>query len=75
MVVVRDRGPGIAREDQERIFLPFERAVSYLRASGFGLGLFIVRQIVDAHGGNLRIEGREGGGTAVIIWLPRLAAP
>jgi len=70
-LVVRDRGPGIARQDQERIFLPFERAVSYLRASGFGLGLFIVRQIVDAHGGTVRLESAPGQGSTFTVELPR----
>lgn len=70
-LVVRDRGPGIAREDQERIFLPFERAVSYLRASGFGLGLFIVRQIVDAHGGTVRLASAPGEGSTFTVELPR----
>jgi signal transduction histidine kinase len=70
-LVVRDRGPGIAREDQERIFLPFERAVSYLRASGFGLGLFIVRQIVDAHGGTVHLESAPGQGSTFTVELPR----
>lgn len=70
-LVVRDRGPGIAREDQERIFLPFERAVSYLRASGFGLGLFIVRQIVDAHGGTVHLDSAPGRGSTFTVELPR----
>jgi signal transduction histidine kinase/Na+/proline symporter len=69
---VRDRGPGIPAPDQDRIFLPFERAVTYLRVSGFGLGLYIVRQIVEAHGGVVRLESVPGQGSAFIVELPRL---
>jgi signal transduction histidine kinase len=71
-LTVRDHGPGIAAEDQQRIFLPFERAVSYLNVSGFGLGLYIVRQIVQAHGGSVRLESGPGGsGTTFTVELPR----
>jgi signal transduction histidine kinase len=69
-LVVRDHGPGIAEQDQERIFLPFERAVSYLHASGFGLGLYIVRQIVHAHGGVVRLDSAPGRGTTFAVELP-----
>ncbi|BDG02658.1 ATP-binding protein [Anaeromyxobacter oryzae] len=70
-VVVRDDGPGIAPSDQERIFRPFERAARYLEVSGFGLGLFIVRQIVEAHGGEVRLESAPGRGTSFEVELPR----
>jgi signal transduction histidine kinase len=71
VLVVRDLGPGIALADQERIFRPFERAVGYAEVSGFGLGLFIVRQIVEAHGGTVRIESAPGRGTVFRVELPR----
>ncbi len=69
-VVVRDHGPGIAPGDRERIFMPFERAVSYRRASGFGLGLYVVRRIVEAHGGAVRVESAPGEGSAFVVDLP-----
>jgi signal transduction histidine kinase len=47
------------------VFLP---AFLYLEAGGLGLPL--CREIVEAHGGRLRIERREGGGTAVVCWIP-----
>jgi len=70
-LVVRDHGPGIPAEDQERIFRPFERAVSYLNVSGFGLGLYIVREIVHAHGGSVRLESAPGRGSTFTVELPR----
>jgi signal transduction histidine kinase/Na+/proline symporter len=68
---VRDHGPGIAPEDQERIFRPFERAMSYLHVSGFGLGLYIVREIVGAHGGSVRLVSAPGKGSTFVVELPR----
>ena len=70
-LILRDHGPGISAKDKERIFLPFERAVSYLNVSGFGLGLFIVRQIVQAHCGTVRLESAPGEGATFTVELPR----
>jgi signal transduction histidine kinase/Na+/proline symporter len=69
-LAVRDRGPGIAPDDRERIFRPFERGVSHLQASGFGLGLHIVRQIVEAHGGVVHVESTPGAGSTFVVELP-----
>ncbi len=80
-LAVRDNGPGIAPEDQERIFLPFERAVRCRNHAGFGLGLHVVRRIVEAHGGAVRLESTVGRGSTFTIELPlasvkpTLAAP
>lgn len=52
-LVVRDQGPSVAPEDQDRIFRPFERAQRTARFGGLGLGLFISRQIAQLHGGNV----------------------
>lgn len=70
---VRDRGPGIAPGDEERIFLPFERAVSCENVAGFGLGLHAVRRIAEAHGGEVRVESRPGAGCTFVLELPRAA--
>jgi len=69
-VVVRDHGPGISKEDQARIFRPFERGVSYRDVSGFGLGLYVVREVVEAHGGHITLESELGAGCAFIVELP-----
>ena len=71
---VRDNGRGIAQEDQERIFRKFERAVGGREVSGLGLGLFIVREIVEMHGGTVRVESGVGLGAAFTVALPLHAA-
>jgi signal transduction histidine kinase/Na+/proline symporter len=70
-VLVRDRGPGIAPADQARIFRPFERASPDPAVGGLGLGLFIVREIVEAHGGALQLRSTPGGGSTFVVELPR----
>jgi PAS domain S-box-containing protein len=72
-ITVRDHGIGIPAADQARIFEPFERAVSSRHYGGFGLGLWITRQIVEAHGGTIRVESEPGRGSHFIVDLPREA--
>jgi signal transduction histidine kinase len=69
---VEDRGPGIPREERERVFEPFFRGPLAERnhAPGSGLGLALVRHVVRAHGGSVRAEAREGGGAALVVELP-----
>src|SRR5512142_2382671 len=69
-LTVRDRGIGISSEDQRRIFDRFERAVSVRHFGGFGVGLWVARQAVEAHGGAIRVHSREGGGSEFAIELP-----
>ena len=69
-VRVRDHGIGIAPGDQARIFERFERAVSEQSYGGFGLGLWIVRQIVDAMGGKVSVESKLGEGATFSVTLP-----
>ncbi|ATB30003.1 ATP-binding protein [Melittangium boletus] len=68
---VRDHGPGIPRDQQLTIFERFSKAPSVgERKEGFGLGLYIVRQLVEAHGGDVRVESAWGEGAAFIVELP-----
>jgi PAS domain S-box-containing protein len=72
---VVDRGIGIAPEDQERIFGRFERAVAAGGVLGLGLGLFIARQIVEAHGGAIFLKSAPGSGSSFTVELPRAPPP
>jgi signal transduction histidine kinase len=76
-ISVADEGPGIAPEDQERVFDRFWRA-DKARArvdGGTGLGLAIVRQIVESHGGQVRLQSKVGVGSSFVIWLPVTTSP
>jgi signal transduction histidine kinase len=71
-VAVSDEGPGIAPEDQPRVFDRFWRSdKARSRAEGgTGLGLSIVRQIANGHGGEVQLQSRVGVGSTFTIWLP-----
>jgi two-component system, NtrC family, sensor histidine kinase PilS len=71
IIVVADDGPGIPDRERERIFDPFYST----RERGLGLGLAICRRIVDAHGGEIRVEPGDEGGTVFEIVLPAAEAP
>jgi signal transduction histidine kinase len=67
---VNDEGGGIAEADHQRIFEPFERAVHGAKQDGAGLGLYIVREIVAAHGGSVRLVSHPGDGATFSVRLP-----
>ncbi len=67
---VRDYGPGISRQDQTRIFERFERAVDSRFYGGLGLGLYIARELAEAHGGKIWVESEVGKGSNFIVELP-----
>lgn len=68
---VIDRGPGIEAQDMPRLFERFYQAGSTRqRTSGFGLGLFITRGLVVAHGGRIDVESMPGCGAVFRVWLP-----
>jgi signal transduction histidine kinase len=67
---VVDRGIGIAPADLERVFAKFERAVSGNNYGGLGLGLWIVRRIVEAHGGTVSARSTQGQGATMTLRLP-----
>ena len=74
-IEVRDHGIGISQEDQKRIFRQFERAGGGRSADGLGLGLFITQQLVEAHGGSIKVYSEPGNGSVFILHLPHAAAP
>jgi signal transduction histidine kinase len=69
-VAVRDQGAGIPPQDQERIFEQFERAAGSTAVPGLGLGLYIARQIAQAHQGRLEVRSTPGEGSEFILSLP-----
>lgn len=71
ILCVQDRGIGIPKEDQEHLFEVFHRGRNVADISGTGLGLTIVKQAIDAHGGTIRLESAENNGTTFMIQLPR----
>ncbi len=79
MVYVQDKGVGIPAEDLERIFIPFEKSENAVekkkqsnhnRHSGAGLGLSLVKHIVELHGGRVEIDSEEKKGTKVMCYYP-----
>jgi signal transduction histidine kinase len=70
---VTDHGIGISPEDQARLFQPFERAVSARNYGGLGMGLYITRRVVEAHGGTIGVTSQSGAGATFAIELPRHA--
>ncbi len=70
-IVVHDKGIGIAPEDHLRVFERYAQLAPDVHPGGFGLGLWIVRQLVEALGGNIHLESKLGEGSAFTITLPR----
>ena len=70
ILTVQDRGFGIHPDDHERIFGRFERAVSTRNYGGFGLGLWIVQEIVKAHAGTVFVQSTPAHGATFTLELP-----
>ena len=70
LLTVRDHGRGVPAGSQERIFRRFERATSPREISGLGLGLFISRQVIEAHGGRIGLGAVDGPGAMFVVELP-----
>ena len=77
VITVRDHGDGIAAEHVEHLGEPFYRVdpARQRATGGYGLGLYLSRMIIEAHGGNLRINSKLGDGTSVSIELPTSDLP
>jgi two-component system, OmpR family, sensor histidine kinase MprB len=74
-LTVRDRGPGVAPTDLPHVFDRFYRAPSARGVPGSGLGLSIVRQVAESHGGTVQAESAPGQGTLIRFHLPATASP
>jgi len=74
-LAVMDQGPGIAPENQPKVFDDYFRISPQAGISGVGLGLSIVRRIVQAHGGEIELESSPGQGSAFILWFPEIQTP
>jgi two-component system, chemotaxis family, CheB/CheR fusion protein len=74
---VQDYGPGISRDDLPHLFKRFFGAAASMGAgqSGLGLGLYITKELVDAHGGRISVESHEGEGALFIVRLPLFEQP
>ncbi len=70
VLAVVDTGVGIPQADQERVFEKFERGQPQVRESGAGLGLSLVKNLIELHGGSVTIESAPGAGTTVCCRLP-----
>ncbi|MDP3696357.1 MAG: HAMP domain-containing sensor histidine kinase, partial [Desulfocapsaceae bacterium] len=69
-ILIEDDGPGIEAEQLKKIFDPFFTTKDV--GKGSGLGLFIVHDIIEWHGGSIAVDSRPGLGTTFIIWLPEI---
>ena len=75
VLTVRDGGVGIAAADRSRIFGRFQQAIGAAeRRSGFGIGLWLVRSLIEAHGGTISVESELGQGATFIVTLPGLVS-
>lgn len=70
VLTVRDEGQGISYENQKRIFERFERVKDKNNIGGLGLGLYICRQIIEAHGGTISVESEPGEGSCFKVKIP-----
>jgi signal transduction histidine kinase len=75
-LTITDHGVGIAPEDHPKLFQKFSRIDNprSIIVGGNGLGLYLAKRIVDAHGGSISVESEVGAGTTFTLQLPRIAA-
>jgi signal transduction histidine kinase len=72
-LVVRDHGPGIPLGAQSKVFERFHRVDTDQNRAGLGLGLYVVRRLVEAHGGTIMVETPEDGGARFVVRIPGIA--
>lgn len=73
-ICVADQGPGVKKDELERIFQPFSRGTDAASRGGYGLGLAIARQAIERHGGRVYASLPDAGGLAITLELPRKPA-
>ncbi len=73
-IAIRDQGIGVPNDQLERVFEPFYQASNNTSEEGTGLGLFLAREVVHRHGGQMWLESRPGSGTTVFMSLPITAS-
>ena len=71
VVHVRDDGPGIAEEEQPKVFQRFYRGMAHRTEDGVGIGLYLVRSIAQEQGGYVKVSSQVGKGSTVSLYLPR----
>lgn len=67
---VKDQGLGISKKDQLKVFSRFQRAIPASEVSGLGLGLYIAKQIIEAHNGKIKVESELGSGSTFTFSIP-----
>jgi len=72
---VKDHGIGISAEDQARVFGRFEQIMTGQPRTGFGVGLWLARALIEAHRGSISVQSAPGEGSAFTVWLPLDATP
>ncbi|HEU0035944.1 MAG TPA: HAMP domain-containing sensor histidine kinase [Kofleriaceae bacterium] len=72
-LVVADHGPGIAERERDTVFRKFERLQGVQQHTGFGIGLWLVRNVIEAMGGSIQLDSAPGHGATFTITLPREA--
>ena len=73
MLTVRDKGIGIPEADLSHLFEPFHRAANVGTISGTGLGLVIIKESVELHGGTITVESQVDVGTTFIVRIPLIS--
>ena len=75
VIRVRDHGPGVNKDEIEKLLQPFYRAGNQMHTQGFGLGLSIALKAIHKHGGQLHMTSPSDGGLSVEVTLPKNVAP
>lgn len=74
VIAIKDTGPGMSQDDQDKLFQPFFRSARTARKQGTGLGLLVVKEIAEHHGGSIAVQSALDQGTTFTVTLPLLEA-